>query len=105
MIRRPPRSTLFPYTTLFRSYYIAPITRLYDVESPVPATGEIRLLPLYISVSVKLEDERRMLTCAKRAAQANADVPSIRRRMEFHDFISTRASVGALPQNISEGVE
>src|SRR3712207_6880878 len=21
MIRRPPRSTLFPYTTLFRSYY------------------------------------------------------------------------------------
>src|SRR3712207_9332520 len=23
MIRRPPRSTLFPYTTLFRSYWIA----------------------------------------------------------------------------------
>src|SRR5688572_33017020 len=23
MIRRPPRSTLFPYTTLFRSVYIA----------------------------------------------------------------------------------
>src|SRR5437660_4327436 len=23
MIRRPPRSTLFPYTTLFRSYYRA----------------------------------------------------------------------------------
>src|SRR2546428_9057247 len=25
MIRRPPRSTLFPYTTLFRSVVIAPI--------------------------------------------------------------------------------
>src|SRR5260221_5584689 len=25
MIRRPPRSTLFPYTTLFRSNYIAAI--------------------------------------------------------------------------------
>src|SRR2546427_9546638 len=25
MIRRPPRSTLFPYTTLFRSIMIAPI--------------------------------------------------------------------------------
>src|SRR3712207_7459268 len=25
MIRRPPRSTLFPYTTLFRSYDIASI--------------------------------------------------------------------------------
>src|SRR3712207_7535607 len=26
MIRRPPRSTLFPYTTLFRSYRIRSIT-------------------------------------------------------------------------------
>src|SRR5256885_12017107 len=24
MIRRPPRSTLFPYTTLFRSHHLAP---------------------------------------------------------------------------------
>src|SRR5258707_2386596 len=30
MIRRPPRSTLFPYTTLFRSHPIAP---------PVPEAG------------------------------------------------------------------
>src|SRR2546425_6896956 len=27
MIRRPPRSTLFPYTTLFRSYTIFPVLR------------------------------------------------------------------------------
>src|SRR2546422_3736286 len=27
MIRRPPRSTLFPYTTLFRSRGLSPITR------------------------------------------------------------------------------
>src|ERR1039457_1464587 len=26
MIRRPPRSTLFPYTTLFRSGWMAPLT-------------------------------------------------------------------------------
>src|SRR5438034_6961028 len=25
MIRRPPRSTLFPYTTLFRSFHFAPV--------------------------------------------------------------------------------
>src|SRR3712207_6916294 len=25
MIRRPPRSTLFPYTTLFRSYAMVPV--------------------------------------------------------------------------------
>src|SRR3712207_7712561 len=27
MIRRPPRSTLFPYTTLFRSFPVAPAQR------------------------------------------------------------------------------
>src|SRR3712207_6981130 len=29
MIRRPPRSTLFPYTTLFRSDFHSHITNLY----------------------------------------------------------------------------
>src|SRR5690606_40688416 len=29
MLRRPPRSTLFPYTTLFRSMLMAPITVSY----------------------------------------------------------------------------
>src|SRR3989449_10426413 len=33
MIRRPPRSTLFPYTTLFRSFYGEP--RLYWVTVAV----------------------------------------------------------------------
>src|SRR5438105_8118234 len=28
MIRRPPRSTLFPYTTLFRSKYLVPLIPL-----------------------------------------------------------------------------
>src|SRR4029434_11352057 len=28
MIRRPPRSTLFPYTTLFRSHNLIPLVRV-----------------------------------------------------------------------------
>src|SRR5258708_26628289 len=32
MIRRPPRSTLFPYTTLFRSIEIKVVDRKRDVE-------------------------------------------------------------------------
>src|SRR2546421_3289466 len=36
MIRRPPRSTLFPYTTLFRSQVAEP----RDVESAGPAVVE-----------------------------------------------------------------
>src|ERR1044072_5687569 len=36
MIRRPPRSTLFPYTTLFRSALLAdaPLGRLDELEHP-----------------------------------------------------------------------
>src|SRR5258708_9883358 len=41
MIRRPPRSTLFPYTTLFRS----------DLTQASPA---LRLVPLALDTSYKL---------------------------------------------------
>src|SRR2546430_16620878 len=37
MIRRPPRSTLFPYTTLFRSQPFGPFTRL---QAPSYLAGE-----------------------------------------------------------------
>src|SRR5436190_8966013 len=40
MIRRPPRSTLFPYTTLFRSAAIdAPESRATTPSIPVPTNG------------------------------------------------------------------
>src|SRR5690349_22175657 len=41
MIRRPPRSTLFPYTTLFRS--LAPGMLVQS------ATGSARLVPVRVS--------------------------------------------------------
>src|SRR5258708_9465909 len=34
MIRRPPRSTLFPYTTLFRSHPVLRLEREGDAEGP-----------------------------------------------------------------------
>src|SRR3712207_8000527 len=34
MIRRPPRSTLFPYTTLFRSAYVFAAIFLFRGEEP-----------------------------------------------------------------------
>src|SRR2546430_11137596 len=41
MIRRPPRSTLFPYTTLFRSWPLAPVAGLRRAAAragqPAPA--------------------------------------------------------------------
>src|SRR2546430_11272569 len=39
MIRRPPRSTLFPYTTLFRSYESAP------TSYQAPSTLNLRARP------------------------------------------------------------
>src|SRR2546422_6331313 len=45
MIRRPPRSTLFPYTTLFRSRDEAAARRLRDGSGgarPVPRNGAPR---------------------------------------------------------------
>src|SRR3712207_9564148 len=39
MIRRPPRSTLFPYTTLFRSWVM-----FFSINLEVaPSTGRVRL--------------------------------------------------------------
>src|SRR5258707_7660358 len=41
MIRRPPRSTLFPYTTLFRSHHERPAAQLYPAGgSQVVRGGE-----------------------------------------------------------------
>src|SRR3712207_7949950 len=37
MIRRPPRSTLFPYTTLFRSSHL--LDGLHGVQAGGPVTG------------------------------------------------------------------
>ena len=35
MIRRPPRSTLFPYTTLFRSGLLDPIGKAFAWNAPL----------------------------------------------------------------------
>src|SRR3712207_9044519 len=40
MIRRPPRSTLFPYTTLFRSPYISNLSLSLAVSLRDPESGE-----------------------------------------------------------------
>src|SRR3712207_8657125 len=48
MIRRPPRSTLFPYTTLFRSIFLAsdegvtPEQLTANIEPVLPASAQVR---------------------------------------------------------------
>src|SRR5438132_7626169 len=50
MLRRPPRSTLFPYTTLFRSGIIVPLAGAFSSPAsastnPVLATGKLDYHP------------------------------------------------------------
>src|SRR5258706_677796 len=42
MIRRPPRSTLFPYTTLFRSHHLAPLV-VVGLEVGGELRGRVRI--------------------------------------------------------------
>src|SRR2546422_10984144 len=53
MIRRPPRSTLFPYTTLFRSVLVARRRHLVargQVHPELEAPHEAVLLPRHLGV-------------------------------------------------------
>src|SRR5205809_4167291 len=52
MIRRPPRSTLFPYTTLFRSFWSSP---WFDHSSP-PSCSPRQLPALSAFVRVRSEE-------------------------------------------------
>src|SRR3712207_8277493 len=55
MIRRPPRSTLFPYTTLFRSPLVEQVPVLGDARDPLGrerlrAVHELLLVPAHIAL-------------------------------------------------------
>src|SRR2546425_8925649 len=65
MIRRPPRSTLFPYTTLFRSEYIA----TFREQAEALAEGGVDLF------AVETMMFPQECTAAVRACKAVADLP------------------------------
>src|SRR3712207_6854025 len=58
MIRRPPRSTLFPYTTLFRSVEFMPgeiILRRHSATAPAHASSSTRSTCIFCERSAKLD--------------------------------------------------
>src|SRR2546427_10514715 len=59
MIRRPPRSTLFPYTTLFRSFRARRFQNPLPVSAPVPLSSlPSRLSALQIWIQTQNLDAR-----------------------------------------------
>src|SRR5256885_3306516 len=71
MIRRPPRSTLFPYTTLFRSYkaFEAAVIADYDAQSAVERELVLRLASLLWRI-------RRATTIETRSEEHTSELQS-----------------------------
>src|SRR6267378_2927565 len=75
MIRRPPRSTLFPYTTLFRSRWPQPLRRRAarpSVDCPRAARSEEHTSELQsrrdLVCRLLLEKKKKPSTCSGRAS-------------------------------------
>src|SRR2546422_10790716 len=90
MIRRPPRSTLFPYTTLFRS----------RSRVPLPAAG-LRRTGRLLRVSegrayVRRAARRSALRSAAEARRSQVIAPPFD-RLRLHGFQSPSSSVAGLP--------
>src|SRR2546427_2289456 len=68
MIRRPPRSTLFPYTTLFRSRYVL------TPAGELPGSGSETPAPAYpVSARKTLETHRTLGTLPSAAWRGSHD--------------------------------
>src|SRR5690348_10078230 len=79
MIRRPPRSTLFPYTTLFRSAFI-------EFVNKVPFYGAVILCLADENVQSILPSVRRRMVTYGRSAQAQIAAVDVRLRGDGSDF-------------------
>src|SRR5438876_8111685 len=77
MLRRPPRSTLFPYTTLFRSHVLRPVPPVPPrgrgpggVERGEPADGRV-------AAAHARHRERQQLFQDRKSTRLNSSHPSI----------------------------
>src|SRR2546429_5202950 len=68
MIRRPPRSTLFPYTTLFRSSQVKP--------SPPFSQSTPSCLPIFSSPTFHLSDLTNWITQTRRSEEHTSELQS-----------------------------
>src|SRR5260370_21210693 len=99
MIRRPPRSTLFPYTTLFRSWYevVGSVTLLGKHPVLYPGDGTVLPDPLVIIRSEEHTSELqshlnlvcRLLLEKKKVNLAQNRTASTRRAIPFSARHST----------------
>src|SRR3712207_7694156 len=75
MIRRPPRSTLFPYTTLFRSYFVLQSQRTYAITQMWSGIFLLAILG-YVLNALFLLVERRVLRWHRRSEEHTSELQS-----------------------------
>src|SRR3712207_3440851 len=91
MIRRPPRSTLFPYTTLFRSL---------EDGTPFPTLYYLTC-PRAVAAASRLESTGRMREWQE---ELRTDPELARRYRAAHEsYLATREARGSLPTKNSAG--
>src|SRR5690349_22432598 len=95
MIRRPPRSTLFPYTTLFRSALIGVQDPVVQHELVVGDRAEGDRLNLDRK-STRLNSSHVEISyavfCLKKKKQDNHEYPFLYQRQTCHQVQSTQAT-------------
>src|SRR5262245_65563378 len=82
MIRRPPRSTLFPYTTLFRSLSYVPFEALALGGKRLGDLAEITLLPSFALHAPLAERKQAYAATPRRAFLGFGGAPY--QRLELH---------------------
>src|SRR2546427_1484747 len=76
MIRRPPRSTLFPYTTLFRSQYARGTHRARKSQSGQARLREPRPEDSPRNARRNVQDPRRHRPAARRSEEHTSELQS-----------------------------
>src|SRR3712207_8688186 len=79
MIRRPPRSTLFPYTTLFRSFFVA-----QELKSRPPVVDFARLKPFFSPNGDGVRDVSRFSIAVQEDDEVAISVVDLDGRSEEH---------------------
>src|SRR2546427_3366654 len=93
MIRRPPRSTLFPYTTLFRSRILGTLRYSRQYEAEADAAG-LRMLATADRKSTRLNSSHSQISyavfCLKKKKRTKCDPRTAHRDMVKNIRANTR---------------
>src|SRR2546427_5981973 len=91
MIRRPPRSTLFPYTTLFRSHYVAKVLKGAKAgDLPVEQPNRYFLV---INVTTAKQEDRKSTRLNSSHSQISYAVFCLKKKTFLRPSRGTRPSV------------